>query len=259
MRATLRITVIAIAAWLSSCVGTPTVISVPDPVAASRVITPEDARVVLKGAKGQLCSSILYCDTQNVVLGIDLTDDQVLVFVLGNGRPSQTLPVHSLKIRERLISKKEGWVYFNDDLFLINMPPDLVREVADALAVIQNSPSLKEQKEQKAAFEIQAKSYPDAAVKPIPGENVRRDRVQAEATVKQKRVQAAANLYAKALRIAPWWPEGQFDMAFILGDLRQYDKAIDHMTKYLALVPNAADARDAQDKIYAWEGEKAAR
>jgi len=33
-----------------------------------------------------------------------------------------------------------------------------------------------------------------------------------------------------------------------------YDEAIDHMKKYLTLVPNAPNTRAAQDKIYAWEG-----
>jgi hypothetical protein len=35
--------------------------------------------------------------------------------------------------------------------------------------------------------------------------------------------------------------------------VKQYDDAIYHMKKYLLLVPDASDARGAQDKIYEWE------
>lgn len=122
--------------------------------------------------------------------------------------------------------------------------------------VIKLAPALQEQ---QMAFESQATSYRDAQVKPVPGEDVRRYRVQAEAAVSERRYQDAAGLYTKALYIAPWWPEGHFNAALIFGELHQYGKAIDHMQKYLALVPNAPDARAAQDRIYVWESDKAAR
>jgi tetratricopeptide (TPR) repeat protein len=257
MRTTLRITVIAITAWLSGCVGTPTVISVPDPVAASRTMTSDDARKILTNASGFLCSAGCGFLVMHLIKHIELTDDRVLVFVENNGDRSRTLPVSNLTVRLE-VHEGNGNVYLTADnsLYLQVWEADRARNIASALAVIKAAPS---QKEQQAAFDEQAKFYRDAVVKPLPGEDVRRYRVQAEAAVNENRFQDAVNLYGKALYIAPWWPEGHFDMAFILGDLRQYDKAIDHMTKYLALVPNAADARAAQDKIYAWEGEKAAR
>ena len=58
--------------------------------------------------------------------------------------------------------------------------------------------------------------------------------------------------------IAPWWPEGHFNEALVLSELRYYGKAIEHMKKYVALVPDAPNARAAQDKIYVWESEKQA-
>lgn len=58
-------------------------------------------------------------------------------------------------------------------------------------------------------------------------EDLRRYRVQAEDAVANKRFEDAADLYAKALAAAPWWADGH---------------------------PQAADARDAADRIYAWEG-----
>jgi len=41
----------------------------------------------------------------------------------------------------------------------------------------------------------------------------------------------------------------------ILAKVGQYNSAINRMRKYLKLVPEAEDARAAQDKIYEWEAE----
>jgi hypothetical protein len=253
MRSTLGLTVIAIAAWLSGCADIPKPI-VPDPDLASRSITPDDARAILKTATGTLCFSFVCGALNHDITGIELTDDQVLVFIEDDGDRSHTLPVAALTVREEIIGNT-GWVYFTagNSLYLAAIPADRARNIADALVVLKTAPNAKEQ---QVAFEAQAQSYRDAAVKPVPGEDVRRYRVQAEAAVSEKRFQDAANLYGKALYIAPWWPEGHFNAALILGDLGQYAKAIDHMQKYLVLVPNAPDARAAQDKIYAWEAKK---
>jgi hypothetical protein len=252
----LRITIITGAVWLSGCADIPKpVLSVPDPVAASRTITPDEARGILRHATGTLCFGVVCGGFNHDITGIALTDDQVLVFIEDDGDRSHSLPVTDLAVRVQTIGNA-AWVYFTagKNLYLAAIPVDSAMNIANALAVIKSAPT---PKEQQAAFDEQAKSYRDAPVKPVPGEDVRRFRLQAEAAVNEKRFQDAANFYAKALYIAPWWPEGHFNAALILADLRQYDKAIDHMTKYLALVPNAADARAAQDKIYVWEGEMA--
>jgi len=266
----LRIAVIAMASSPSGYAATPETI-IPGPIAASRNIAPEsaianpiltrnDAVAILINAAGTLCLN--KSGMRNIeIRGIEVTDDQVLIFVGTKGDRSHTFPASDLSVRVQILhGNNTGIVYFTaaSDVYLAWLSPDLAKRVADALAVIKTAPSPKEQREEQSAFEAQAKSYRDAPVKPIPGEDVRRYRVQAEAAVSEKRFQDAADLYAKALSIAPWWPEGHFNEALIFGDLRQYDKAMDHMQKYLALVPNAPDARDTQDKIYAWEGDKAA-
>lgn len=84
-------------------------------------------------------------------------------------------------------------------------------------------------------------------------EEARRFRVQAEAAVRGKRLRDAAALYRKALDIAPWWPEGRFNRSLILGELGRFPEAISEMKRYLALDPNAPNARAARDKIYEWE------
>lgn len=107
--------------------------------------------------------------------------------------------------------------------------------------------------EDKAAFEATVRSYHALADKPALPEDARRFKVQAESSVRDKEFQLAAELYRKALALAPWWPAGHFNLAIILSETGLFGGAIRAMKRYLALVPKAADARAAQDKIYEWE------
>jgi regulator of sirC expression with transglutaminase-like and TPR domain len=81
--------------------------------------------------------------------------------------------------------------------------------------------------------------------------------VQAESAVREKRLADAVRLYQSALKIVPWWPEGHFNRSLVLAELNRYGEAISEMKRYLALVPDAPNARAAQDKIYEWEGKLA--
>jgi regulator of sirC expression with transglutaminase-like and TPR domain len=89
--------------------------------------------------------------------------------------------------------------------------------------------------------------------KPELPEAARRLRVQAESAVNAKRFADAADKYAEALALAPWWPEGHFNRGVVLGEMQQFDSAANEMKRYLMLRPDAPDARQAQDFIYAWE------
>jgi hypothetical protein len=111
-----------------------------------------------------------------------------------------------------------------------------------------------EQEQQQ--FAAIAATYRKSNPRPVIPEDVRRFRVMAESAMDQKRFSDALDAYEDGLKLAPWWPEGQFNVALILGELHYYDEAIDHMEKYLALEPTATDARAAQDKIYSWEGDQ---
>ncbi|MEW6720343.1 MAG: tetratricopeptide repeat protein [Thermodesulfobacteriota bacterium] len=104
------------------------------------------------------------------------------------------------------------------------------------------------------AFEEAAMRYRIAPLKPVLPEEARRYKVQAEAAFSRREFKEAADRYLDALKIAPWWPEGHFNRALILGELGKYGNAVGEMRKYLLLVPEAPDARAAQDKIYEWEG-----
>lgn len=103
-------------------------------------------------------------------------------------------------------------------------------------------------------FQEVAANYRAANPKPPFPEEARKSKVQAEFAVREKQFDKAAELYGKALEIAPWWPEGHFNRALILGEEKKYWDAIREMKHYLLLVPDASNARVAQDRIYQWDG-----
>ena len=103
-------------------------------------------------------------------------------------------------------------------------------------------------------FQEVAATYRAANPKPQLPEEARKFKVQAEFAVREKQFDKAVELYGKALEIAPWWPEGHFNRAQILGETKKYRGAMREMKRYLLLVPEAANARAAQDRIYQWEG-----
>lgn len=104
-----------------------------------------------------------------------------------------------------------------------------------------------------AQFAKEASAYRALAVKPELTEEARRFQVQAEFAFEEKRFEDAVAAYAKALKLAPWWPDGHFNRALILAELFSYEEAVREMKRYLQLAPEAADARAARDKIYQWE------
>lgn len=110
-----------------------------------------------------------------------------------------------------------------------------------------------EESQEVARFEKAVQDYRTAASKPTLPEEARKYKVQAEVAVRDKKYEMAAELYGKGLNIAPGWPEGHFNRAIVLGESKYYLTAMREMKRYLQLVPDAPDARAAQDKIYEWE------
>ncbi len=102
-------------------------------------------------------------------------------------------------------------------------------------------------------FQDVAAKYRAAKSKPALPEEARKYKVQAEFMVQEKQIDKAIGLYGKALDIAPWWPEGHYKLALILGEKKKYGDAMREMKRYLLLAPDAPEARAAQDKIYQWE------
>lgn len=91
-----------------------------------------------------------------------------------------------------------------------------------------------------------------AANSPLP-EEANKYKVQAEGAVRDKAFDDAADYYAEALKIAPWWPAGHYNRSLILAEIGDYESAQQEMKRYLQLVPDASNVLAAQDKIYEWE------
>lgn len=102
-------------------------------------------------------------------------------------------------------------------------------------------------------FQEIVSQYRAANPKPVMPELARKFKVQADFATQEKRYDKAIELYGQALEIAPWWPEGHYNLALVLGDTKKYKLALLEMNRYLLLAPDAPEARAAQDKIYQWE------
>jgi tetratricopeptide (TPR) repeat protein len=122
---------------------------------------------------------------------------------------------------------------------------------ADALFVLANSPP--PDVSQDAEFQRTVQQYRDAGGRLAVSEEVRAHRIGAEAAVKEKRFEDAVNEFGEALKLAPWWPQGHYNRALILAELGAYGAACRGMKRYLLLEPDAQNARQVQDKIYAWQ------
>jgi formylglycine-generating enzyme required for sulfatase activity len=105
----------------------------------------------------------------------------------------------------------------------------------------------------KDPFQEVVAKYKAANPKPVLSEEAHKYKVQAEFMVEEKQADRAVQLYGKALAIAPWWPDGHFKLALLLGETKKYNEATREMKHYLLLAPEGTDARAAQDKIYQWE------
>ncbi len=127
------------------------------------------------------------------------------------------------------------------------------KRVADALYVLKQN-AIKDIHEYDASFAASLTDYRKQAASntPLP-EEARKYKVQAEGAVRDKQFYDAADFYAEALKKAPWWPVGHFNRALVLGEAGDYELAECEMNYYLQLVPDAPNARAAQDKIYEWE------
>lgn len=124
--------------------------------------------------------------------------------------------------------------------------------LADAFYVLKNYPLVAQRREEEE-FQRAVQWFREQNPRPQFPEDARRYRVQAESAVRDKRFGDAAQRYAEALKVAPWWPEGRFNRSLVLAETNRYGEAIAEMKRYLTLVPDAPNARAAQDKIYEWE------
>lgn len=105
----------------------------------------------------------------------------------------------------------------------------------------------------EATFKSGAEMYRMMPVKPALPEEVQRYRISAEDAFKNKDFKKAADYYEKGLEVEPLWPQGQYNAALLYGEIGDYRLAASHMKRYLELVPDAANAKTAREKMYLWE------
>lgn len=130
--------------------------------------------------------------------------------------------------------------------------PDAQR-FADDLYVIQQALQ-KKHDERLALLQAKAPQYRGMKVKPPVSEEQRRYIVQANALNAQKDYAGALDLYSKVIDVDPVsFPPAYFNLALLCAQMQRFQPAIAYMKQYLLLVPDANDARAAQDKIYEWE------
>ncbi|MFA5296629.1 MAG: tetratricopeptide repeat protein [Lutibacter sp.] len=96
--------------------------------------------------------------------------------------------------------------------------------------------------------------YKEMKVKPTITEGQRKYIVQANAYSKDKDFEKAIEAYQKTIALDPLaYPTAYYNMALLYAETGDFNLAIRNMKKYLLLLPDAPDARAAQDKIYEWE------
>jgi hypothetical protein len=108
-------------------------------------------------------------------------------------------------------------------------------------------------------FKPKAAAWRQLAVKPEMPEEAHRHQVLAENAFQAKNVGKAISEYEAALRVFPYWPEGNYNLAMLAGEIGGrpgYDIAIFHMKSYLELMPDAPDARAAKDSVIVWEDKR---
>jgi hypothetical protein len=135
--------------------------------------------------------------------------------------------------------------------------PDSDRREACARALADYLYALKARaefvKQSDARFQETLAKYREPASRPPLPEEARKFKVQAELAVSEKRFADATNGYVMAVRAAPWWAEGYYNIALLKGELKEYEDAGRMMKRFLALEPQSPLARAAQDQIYRWE------
>ncbi len=134
--------------------------------------------------------------------------------------------------------------------------PDVAKKIADALYMIKwyLENSRDEFNRKRESFSPVASQYRELEIKPQITEEQRKLIVQANKLTEQKQYAEAINKYLQAIALDPVSsPESYFNLALLEAQINIPYAAITYMKQYLMLVPDAPDARSAQDKIYEWE------
>ncbi|MBN2419866.1 MAG: PDZ domain-containing protein [Deltaproteobacteria bacterium] len=134
--------------------------------------------------------------------------------------------------------------------------PDTAKKIADTLFMMKwyLENEIDEFNKNFENFAPLAAQYRELEIKPQISEEQRRLIVQANSLTEKKQYFDAIRKYQQAIAIDPVSsPESHFNLALLEAQINMPAIAIIYMKQYLMLVPDAADARSARDKIYEWE------
>jgi len=213
---------------------------------ALKNMTPSDARTLLKnlsssnvGIRGDKLSTV------------EVTNRQIIII----GKSGGKIPIilRNITLVNYVSNLNIVNIYSDRNTYLRIYNTYLGVQVADAIYVLQQAATDEALKKDESNFELALQSYRNAATKPAISEDVRRFKVQAESSVREKRFGDAAEFYESGLNIAPWWAEGHFNRALVLAEVGDFETAVVEMNRYIRLAPDAPNIRAAQDKIYEWE------
>lgn len=128
------------------------------------------------------------------------------------------------------------------------------KEMADFIFYMQHQYAVKSYHLDLENFKALAAKYHASNEKPEVSEEQRKLLIQGNTMNEKMYYDEAMNYYDKAIAINPISsPNSYYNYALIAAVAEKYELAILNMKKYLLLMPDAEDARAAQDKIYEWE------
>jgi tetratricopeptide (TPR) repeat protein len=123
------------------------------------------------------------------------------------------------------------------------------------VTALQSAPegSVKEQQLREKIIKLAHKIQPPPAIP----EEATKFSVRGGVAIKEAKSTSdyaeAVREFSKALKIAPWWAETYFNLAVAQEKAGQLDSAIRNLKLYLLAAPNAPDAQQAKNQIYALE------
>jgi len=148
------------------------------------------------------------------------------------------------------------WIGYRD-IFPIEFSDDGLenaKKLSDFFFTLQYPYNVEILEKQLNNFKPIASQYRTQTPKPTVTEEQRKYIVQANLFVQQKEYNKAIDMYRKVIDIhATSYPAAYYNRALLFAEMRKFDIAIYEVKKYLLLVPDASNARAAQDKIYEWE------
>lgn len=189
--------------------------------------------------------------TKKGIKSVSMTYGKISIGAV-SGSPEKRLHVgDSLSLAKRDIRGSGGSLLAGVDIEASNKQ---IEDLYEMFMDYQGFPIAEMYEKELKEFQVIADVYRNTPDKPTVTEDQRRFIIQANSLNDEKLYSKALAQYKKAIEINPVsYPQAYYNMALIAALDKDYKYAIFNMKKYLLLLPDAEDARAAQDKIYEWE------